>query len=49
MFYLACLEIPFNSLTHMVSYAEIIYWSFLERVSYFSFDLCVCSEFADLF
>ena len=48
-FYLACLEkIPFNSLIHEVSCTEILCWSFLERINYFSFDLCVCSEFAGL-
>ena len=39
----------FNSLMLVVSSAEILCWSLLERISYFSFDLCVCSEFADLF
>ena len=38
---LACLEISFNSLTQMVSCAEIMCWSFLERINHFSFDLCV--------
>ena len=31
----------FNSLIQVVSYAEILCWSFLERINYFSFDLCV--------
>ena len=39
----------FNSLIPVVSCAEILCWSFLERINYFSFDLCVCSEFAGLF
>ena len=39
----------FNSLIQMVSCAEILYWSFLEDISYFSFDLSVCSELAGLF
>ena len=39
----------FNSLIQVVSCAEILCWSFLERINYFSFDLCVCSEFAGLF
>ena len=25
-------------------YAEILYWSFLELINYFSFDLCVCVQ-----
>ena len=32
----------FNSLIQVVSCAEILCWSFLERINYFSFDLCVC-------
>ena len=39
----------FSSLIQVVSCAEILCWSFLERINYFSFDLCVCSEFAGLF
>ena len=39
----------FNSLIQVVSYAEILCWSFLERINYFSFDLCVCLKFAGLF
>ena len=31
----------FNSLIDVVSCAEILYWSFLQRMNYFSFDLCV--------
>ena len=46
---LACLEILFNSLSHMVSCAEILCWFFLEGINYSPFDLCVCSEFAGLF
>ena len=42
MFYLTLLEIPFNSLTYMVSCAEILCWSFLERINYLiSFDVRV--------
>ena len=32
----------FNSLIQVVSCAEILGWSFLEGINYFSFDLCVC-------
>ena len=32
----------FNSLIQVVSCAEILRWSFHERINYFSFDLCVC-------
>ena len=39
----------FNSLIQVVSCAEILCLSFLERINYFSFDLSVCSEFAGLF
>ena len=39
----------FNSLIQVVSCAEILCWSFPERINYFSFDLCVCSEFSGLF
>ena len=39
----------FNSLIQVVSCAEVSHWSLLERINYFSFDLCLCSEFADLF
>ena len=39
----------FNSLIQVVFCAEILCWSFLERINYFSFDLCVCSEVAGLF
>ena len=39
----------FNSLIRVISCAEILCWSFLERINYFSFDLCVCSEFSGLF
>ena len=28
---------------------EILCWLLLESINYFSFDLCVCSEFAGLF
>ena len=34
----------FNSLIQVVSCAEIPCWSFLERISYFSFDLCMCVQ-----
>ena len=39
----------FISLIQVVSSAEILCWPLLERINYFSFDLCVCSEFAGLF
>ena len=39
----------FNSMIQVVSCAEILCWSFLERINYFFFDLCVRSEFAGLF
>ena len=39
----------FISLIQVVSCAEILCWPLLERISYFSFDLCVCSEFTGLF
>ena len=39
----------FHSLIQVVSCAEILCWSLLERINYFPFDLCVCSEFAGLF
>ena len=39
----------FNSLIQVVSCAKILSWSFLERINYFSFDLCACSVFAGLF
>ena len=34
----------FDSLIQVVSSAEILCWSFLERINYFSFDLCVCVQ-----
>ena len=34
----------FNSLIQVVSCAEILCWSLLERINYFSFDLCVCVQ-----
>ena len=34
----------FNFLIQVVSCAEILCWSFLERINYFSFDLCVCVQ-----
>ena len=39
----------FNFFIQVVSCAEILCWSFLERINYFSFGLCVRSEFAGLF
>ena len=39
----------FISLIQVVSCAEILCWPLLERINYFSFDLCVCSEFTGLF
>ena len=48
----------FNSLIQVVSWAKILCWSLLERINYFSFDVCVCVcmcvcvcvlEFAGLF
>ena len=41
----------FSSLIQVVSCAEILCWSFLERINYFSFDLCLCSssELPDFF
>ena len=39
----------FISLIQVVSCAEILCWPLLESISYFSFDLCVSSEFAGLF
>ena len=39
----------FSSLIQVVSCAEILCWSLLERINYFSFDICVRSEFAVLF
>ena len=39
----------FNSLIDVVSCAEILCWSFLQRINYFSFDLQVCSEYAGFF
>ena len=37
----------FNSLIQVVSCTKVLRWSFLERINYFSFDLC--SEFGGLF
>ena len=34
----------FNSLIQVVSCAEILCWPFLKHISYFSFDLCLCSS-----
>ena len=39
----------FISLIQVVSCAEILCWPLLESINYFSFDLCMCSEFAGLF
>ena len=43
-------EMPeFNFFIQVVSCAKILCWSFLELIKYFSFDLCLCSEFVGLF
>ena len=34
----------FSSLIQVVPCAEILCWSLLERINYFSFDLCVCAQ-----
>ena len=47
-YYLAHLEILFNSLTEMVSCAEILCWPFLKFIDYFSFEL-VWSQSSSLF
>ena len=39
----------FISLIQVVFCAEILCWPLLESINCFSFDLCVCSEFACLF
>ena len=39
----------FISLIQVVSCAKILCWPLFESINYFSFDLCVCSEFAGLF
>ena len=49
MFYLAHLEIAFKSLIQMVSCAKILCWSFLECISYLSFELMSTSQFSSVF